>query len=87
MELIDQIRNYVFDNYVKPARAKGDKSVIVISGEVHSRMDLTNQMPAVCNALRSERKWNPDNVNLIREIRKSNVNKDSSTNRFVLGIE
>jgi hypothetical protein len=41
MELIDQIRNFVIDNYVKPARAKGDKSVIVVSGDVHSRINLT----------------------------------------------
>jgi hypothetical protein len=86
MELIVQIRNFVIDNYVKPARAKGDKSVIVVSGDVHSRMNLTNSMPAVCNALRSETIWNSNNVRLIREIRRAGVKKDSSTNRFELGI-
>lgn len=87
MELLEQIRNLVIENNIKPARSRGEKSLIVVSGEIHSRMGLTNRIPAVCNALRSERPWNPSNVRLVCEIRLPSVQKDSSTNKFKLAIE
>lgn len=87
MELRDQIRNFVLENYIKPARARGETSLVVVSGEVHKRMDLTDRMPAVCNALRSEKLWKPYKVCLIREIRLPSVKENSSTNQFVFGIK
>jgi hypothetical protein len=82
MELFDEIRAFVISNYFKPAMARSETSIVLVSGEVHSRMNLTNRMPAVCNALRSDKPWGRYNVRLAKEIRLPGVQLDSSTNKF-----
>lgn len=87
MELFDEIRAFIIENYFKPAKARGEKSLIIVSGEVHTKMNLCSRMPAVCNALRSEKPWNISYVELVKETRKSSVKKDSSTNQFTFSIK
>lgn len=53
--LVDDIRRYIFHNYIKPAIDKGLESIILRAGDIHSKMGLHNRMPAVCSALRSKK--------------------------------
>ena len=87
MKLAEQIRRFVSENYFQPARACGDKEVVLISGEVHNRMGLKQRLPAVCSVLRGNELQNSFGVSLIREDRMPTVQKDSSTNRFIFKIE
>lgn len=86
MELVDEIRRYVFENYIQPAKKQGQIQVVVTSGEVHSQMGLKNCMPAVCNALRREKFQVDYNVELVREVKLPTVKGDSSTNKFIFKI-
>lgn len=47
----DQIRNYVLENFIIPARKHGEKSVTFTSREIHEGMKLHNSFPLVCNAI------------------------------------
>ena len=51
MNLTDNIRKYVYENYIKPAREQGRERITIRAGDVHSLMGLTSRMPAVCSAL------------------------------------
>lgn len=86
MELVDEIRDFVFENYIKPTQKQGKTQVVVTSGEVHRQMGLKNCMPAVCNALRREKFQVDFNVELIQEVRPPTVKGDSSTNSFIFKI-
>lgn len=56
MILADQIRQYVTDEIVNPARRAGRTQVRVRAGDVHEAMGLENRVPAVCSAI-SARKF------------------------------
>lgn len=51
MSNADEIRRFVLDKYVAPARQRGVAELTVRAGEVHRGMGLSNAMPAVCSAL------------------------------------
>ncbi len=55
MTLTDQIREYVHDEIIAPARRQGLASVQVRAGDVHAALGLENRMPAVCGALDAEK--------------------------------
>lgn len=82
MSLSDNIRKFVITNYFKPARSRGEKTVTLVSGQIHSELRLKNRMPAVCSALRSKQLEEDGNTSLIRETRAPNVKMNSSTNQF-----
>lgn len=48
----DGIRNYLNENYVRPARHKGDYTLTVRAGDV--ARELSAHMPAVCGVLGSD---------------------------------
>jgi hypothetical protein len=48
----DQIRHFILEAYVEPARRSGLLKVRVVAGEVHRRLGLRDRLPMVCNALR-----------------------------------
>lgn len=50
MKKADHIRKYVLDNYIEPARRRGDTSVAVRAGDVHKATGLRNSIPAVASA-------------------------------------
>jgi hypothetical protein len=77
----EEIRQYLFENYIKAAKAKGTKELTIVSGEVHDRMRLKSRMPLVCEVLRSQKFQDAYNVSLVREVRLPSVQKDSSTNQ------
>ena len=51
MTLADEIRDFVQQNYIEPARRRGEHEITIRAGEVHSAMKLVDRMPAVCGAL------------------------------------
>ncbi|RLE49287.1 MAG: hypothetical protein DRJ31_05425 [Candidatus Methanomethylicota archaeon] len=51
MGLVNEIRAYVFEKYIKPAFDKGEAFVTIRAGDVHKEMGLRNRIPAVCTAL------------------------------------
>lgn len=52
--LTDKIRKFVCENFIEPARKRGEKEITIRAGDVHSRMGLSSRMPAVCSALKSK---------------------------------
>jgi 5-methylcytosine-specific restriction protein B len=50
-KLADQIRNFAYQRYIKPARDAGQSQVTIRAGDVHTNMGLSSRMPAVCGAL------------------------------------
>jgi hypothetical protein len=85
--MAQEVREYLVENYVEPARRRGEKELSVISGEVHGRMGLKNRMPLICSVLRGAKLQEASNIRLIREVTLPSVKKDSSTNKFVFRIE
>lgn len=51
MNPADQVRKYCDDNYVKPARARGQDEITIRAGDVHGSLGFTNRMPSVCGAI------------------------------------
>lgn len=49
--LADRIREFVFREYIKPTRERGERTITVRAGDVHKQMGLSNRMPAVCGAI------------------------------------
>ena len=50
-----RVREWVRNHIVQPAKARGDRMVSVTAGEVHHELGLKNRVPVVCQALRSKR--------------------------------
>ena len=51
----DAVRSYFLSRYLAPARKKGETKFTVRAGDVHSALKLHNRVPAVCQALRSQK--------------------------------
>jgi hypothetical protein len=51
----DSIRVFALENYVEPARRRGERFITVRAGDVHRAMGFKNKMPAVCSALRARK--------------------------------
>lgn len=51
----DKVRQFVAEQYVRPARSRGQRSFAVVVGEVHRALGLRNRVPLVCSALRSNK--------------------------------
>ncbi|MBD3205980.1 hypothetical protein GF319_06515 [Candidatus Bathyarchaeota archaeon] len=51
MSLADKIREFAYENYIKPVRENGDEKVSIKSGDIHDEMELDNKIPSVCGAL------------------------------------
>lgn len=49
--LADQIRQFVYTNYIVPARQRHQLTVTIRAGDVHADMNLSSRMPAVCGAI------------------------------------
>lgn len=61
MTQADDIREFVNENYFRPARKKNQNIVEVRAGDVSRLMELMNNIPAVCGAIganKMEAKYN-----------------------------
>jgi len=47
----DEIRDYVLENYITPARERGDASVTLVVGSLNTEMGLNMAWPNICQAL------------------------------------
>ena len=55
MSLADDVRQFCKATYVEPARIKGEKTVIIRSGDVHIALNYRNRYPLVCSAIGSNK--------------------------------
>lgn len=51
MTYADEVREYCKTHFVNPARARGDYSVTIRAGDVHSALNYRNRYPLVCSAI------------------------------------
>lgn len=66
MKASDQVRQFVQDRYIAPARRKGAKTVTVRAGEVHKALKWNpRRMPQVCSALATRKFLNAAQVELV----------------------
>ena len=43
MGLAEEIRHFVSEHYIKPAKERGETKLVVVSGEVHGRIGLKDR--------------------------------------------
>jgi len=53
--LANKIRLFIKTKYIEPARQRGQRKLVLRSGEIHRRMGLKNRYPAVCSAMRGRK--------------------------------
>jgi hypothetical protein len=58
MKQADWIRTFVRDNCIEPARRRGERLILIRTGDVAKATRLQDKLPAVCSALRA-RKFEP----------------------------
>ena len=51
MKQADEIREFAYREYIKPARDKSLLEFTIRAGDVHDKMGLINRLPAVCGAI------------------------------------
>jgi 5-methylcytosine-specific restriction protein B len=51
----DRIRKYALDTFITPARQRGDTTVTIRCGDVHTALGMTNAHANVCQALRGRK--------------------------------
>lgn len=51
----DLVRDYAQQTYLKPARYRGEKTVMINVGQVQKGVGLQNRVSLVCQALKSEK--------------------------------
>ena len=62
--MADQIRAYARQNYIEPARRRGEKRVTIVAGDIVRALGLVNRTPNVCSALRSKTFLSESNAHL-----------------------
>lgn len=82
MSQADQIRKYVLDQIIEPARRQSRSLVQVHAAEVHAAMKLENRFPAVCSALDADKFLGEARVTLVRR----SGPKHGSTAEWVFGL-
>lgn len=55
MNQADDIRAFVLDELIRPARAQGRQTVVIRAGDVHRSMGLMQRQPVVCSVLRGSK--------------------------------
>ncbi|MDR0767423.1 MAG: hypothetical protein LBE57_03105 [Methanosarcinales archaeon] len=53
MTKADNVRLYIYQNYFKPAKLKGQNKITLIAGDVHNDMGLKSEMPTVTSAMKT----------------------------------
>lgn len=51
MSHADRVREYCNAQIIEPARHRGDLTVSIRSGDIHSALGFRNRLPLVCSAL------------------------------------
>lgn len=53
MTKADNVRLYIYQNYFKPAKLKGQNKITLIAGDIHTDMGLKSEMPTVTSAMKT----------------------------------
>lgn len=53
MTKADNVRLYIYQNYLKPAKLKGQSKITLVAGDVHNDMGLKSEMPTVTAAMKT----------------------------------
>ena len=64
--LSDRVRDYARTHYIDPARRRGEQTVTVAADEVQKGVRLSNRAPLVCQALRSRKFLQENQLELSR---------------------
>ena len=83
----DNIRKYITERLVKPARSRRETSIEIISGDVHNSMGLKNALPAVCSVLEGAALAQLANIRLVKRLSPIDSDKPSSTIRYRFALE
>jgi len=51
MSYADDVREHCRMHYVAPARTRGESTITIRAGDVHSALGYKNRMPLVCSAI------------------------------------
>lgn len=68
----DDIREFVYERYIKTARESGQITITVRAGDVHKQMGLKNRLPAVCSAIGTQKFQDEYKVKLLKREGPSN---------------
>jgi hypothetical protein len=69
MTCSEEVRKHVVEQYIAPARSKGEGSVQVRAGNVHNELHWTGRVPSVCQALGSRKFQHEAGVELVERSR------------------
>jgi len=58
----DRIREHLKRQFLEPARLRGLTTVRIVAGEIHKGLGLRNQVPNVCQVLRSQKFLNENRL-------------------------
>jgi len=58
----DRIRECLREKFLQPARLQGLTSIRIVAGEIHKELGLRNQVPNVCQVLRSQKFLNENRL-------------------------
>lgn len=61
----DEIREFVYRNYIQPARQRGETQITIRAYDIHKQMKLEEKLPAVCSALGTDKFQKMYNVTLL----------------------
>jgi hypothetical protein len=61
----EEVRKHVVEQYIAPARRKGEGTVQVRAGNVHNELHWTGRVPSVCQALDSQKFEHEAGVELV----------------------
>lgn len=79
----DEVRQYVLDEIIEPARRAGKRTARVKAGEIHKALGFSNRMPLVCGALDADKFLDFANVHLVNR----SGPPQSSSVVWVFGLE
>lgn len=55
MTTANEVREYVIETIIKPARQRGNKSISFTSADIHNGMGLEQRFPLVCSAIDADK--------------------------------
>lgn len=61
-----EVRRFVRERYVRPAKREGRSTFRVRVGEVHKALGFSNRVPLVCNALSSRKFQEENSIRLVK---------------------
>lgn len=64
--LADEVRSFIQERYVKPARDRGERVITIKAGEIQKEMGLKGKIPTICSALSSKRLQKACGIRLLK---------------------